>query len=55
MFMFMFFWPLHGQCGDWGWAELLYSYKILTQQSSPNTNPDIKGFILQKKAFHVMI
>ena len=35
-----FFWPVHGKCSDWGWAELLYSYKILTQQPSPNTNPD---------------
>ena len=33
-------WLVHGKCSDWGWAELLYSYKILTQQSSPNTNPD---------------
>ena len=37
----VFFLPGHGKCSDWGWAELLYSYKILTQQSSPNTNPDI--------------
>ena len=39
-FVVFFFWPVHGKCSDWGWAELLYSYKILTQQSSPNTNPD---------------
>lgn len=36
---------MHGKCSDWGWAELLYSYKILTQQSSPNTNPDPFGDI----------
>ena len=40
-FVVIFFWPGHGKCSGWGWAELLYSYKILTQQSSPNTNPDI--------------
>ena len=39
-FVVIFFWPGHGKCSGWGWAELLYSYKILTQQSSPNTNPD---------------
>ena len=39
-FVVIFFLPEHGKCSDWGWAELLYSYKILTQQSSPNTNPD---------------
>ena len=45
-FLVIFFWPVHGKCSDWGWAELLYSYKILTQQSSPNTNPDISAFFL---------
>ena len=41
-FVVIFFWPGHGKCSGWGWAELLYSYKILTQQSSPNTNPDVQ-------------
>jgi len=44
-FVVIFFWPGHGKCSGRGWAELLYSYKILTQQSSPNTNPDLLGGI----------
>ena len=37
----VFFWPGHGKRSDWGWAEQVYSYKIWTQQSPPNINPDI--------------
>ena len=52
-FVVIFFWPVHGKCSDWGWAELLYSYKILTQQSSPNTNPDeIDGKTIRTFSHH---
>ena len=37
-FAMFFFRHVHRYCNAWGWAARLYSYKIMTQQSSPNTN-----------------
>ena len=27
-FVVIFFWPVHGKCNDWGWAELLYRQNL---------------------------